>query len=67
MVRLISLSLPAKCFDGCGNTLGLQTLDIGDGEGAGQQRIFGIAFEIAPIGHGAMNVDSWREAYMCAF
>ena len=51
-------------LDGGADALPLQAHDIGYGEFAGEDRVFRIAFKIAPIGHRAMDIGGRRQKHM---
>ena len=52
-----------EVLDARGDALGLQTLDVGDGQLGGEHRVLAEALEVAPTDRGAMEVDRRGEEH----
>ena len=59
--RSNSASLPTKCFTVAKTPFGLHAPDVADGEAAGQERVLGVALEVATGQRRAMQVDGRRQ------
>ena len=66
LVAILLIIVQSKVLYTCGNTVRLQSLNVGNNHTRSQIRVFAHVFEVASAERSAQNVDTWTKNHVLA-